>query len=118
MLQRPGAAVLDRYLSSRSPPDHLLNQMLKMVPVCGGGSCFRDAESTCGRAGRLFFRIIFFVFFCSGSGVSEAEAKSVVLFVVVISVVVRPEEGAGWGSEDRESESMVISGGVLVYITV
>ena len=33
MLHREGAACLDRYLSSRSPPDHLLYHMLKVLIV-------------------------------------------------------------------------------------
>ena len=62
MLQRPGAAVLERYLSSRSPPDHLLYQILKIVPVWGGGSDLIVEGSTCGRAGRRLRRMIVFVF--------------------------------------------------------
>lgn len=46
MLQRPAAWVFERYLSSRSPPDHLLYQMLKMVPVWGGGSDLMVEGST------------------------------------------------------------------------
>lgn len=44
--------------------------------------------STWGRAGRRFFRNIFFIFFCSGFSVSGFGAMSVVLFVVVRSAVV------------------------------
>ena len=44
--------------------------------------------STCGRAGLRFFRIIFLVFFWSGSGVSAWVFMSVVLFVVMRSVDV------------------------------
>lgn len=88
MLQRPGAAVFDRYLSSRSPPDHLLYQILKIVPVWGGGSDFMVEGSTWGRAGRRLRRMIFFVFFSSG-----LETISVVFVegmrVWVVSVVVR-----------------------------
>lgn len=46
MLHLPFAAVLERYLSSLSPPDHLLYQMLNVVPVCGGGSDERKDGST------------------------------------------------------------------------
>ena len=70
-MQRPGAAVLERYLSSRSPPDHLLYHMLKIVPVCGGGSDFIVDGSTCGRAGRLFLRIIVLVFLGWGTPASS-----------------------------------------------
>ena len=40
-------------------------QMLKMVPVWGGGSDFDVEGSTWGRAGRRLRRMIFFVFFSS-----------------------------------------------------
>ena len=97
MLQRPGAGVLERYLSSLSPPDHLLYQMLKMVPVWGGGSDLMVPGSTCGRAGRLFLRIIFLVFLDS-SGFSI----EVTLLVVVRSVPVGGVEG-GWMNAASES---------------
>lgn len=91
MLQRPGAAVLERYLSSRSPPDHLLYQMLKIVPVCGGGSDFIVDGSTCGRAGRRFLRIIVLVFLgwgapASSVGLGKGTTRSEVLFVVIREV--------------------------------
>lgn len=70
MLHLPFAAFWDAYLSSRSPPDHLLYQMLKMVPVWGGGSDLMSAGSICGRAGRFFFLIIFFTFLTAGSATS------------------------------------------------
>jgi hypothetical protein len=78
MLQREGAAVLERYASSRSPPDHLLYHILKIVPVCGGGSDFMVDGSTCGRAGRRFRRMSF-VFFAGGS---EEEREDSLLVVV------------------------------------
>lgn len=90
MLQRPGAAVLERYLSSRSPPDHLLYQMLKIVPVCGGGSDLIVDGSTCGRAGRRFLRTIVLVFLgwegASSSVGLEDGTRSDALFVVVREV--------------------------------
>lgn len=91
MLQRPGAAVLERYLSSRSPPDHLLYQILKIVPVCGGGSDFIVDGSTCGRAGRRFLRIIVLVFLgwgtsSSSGGLGKGTTRSEVLFVVTREV--------------------------------
>lgn len=89
MLQRPAAAVLDRYLSSRSPPDHLLYQILKMVPVWGGGSDFMVDGSTCGRAGRFFLRIIFFIFRSPGAATS--------VFVVVRAVDISSLSGI-WDS--------------------
>lgn len=75
-LQRPFAAFCDRYLSSRSPPDHLLYQMLKIVPVCGGGSDLISAGSICGRAGRFFLRMIFLTFRCVGSATSSVVVVS------------------------------------------
>jgi len=71
MWQRLIAAVLERYASSRSPPDHLLYQILKIVPVCGGGVDLMVDGSTCGRAGRRFLRISF-VFFAGGSTSDES----------------------------------------------
>lgn len=79
MLHRPFAARCEVYLSSRSPPAHLLYQMLKMVPVCGGGSDLISAGSICGRAGRFFLRMIFFTFLAPDSCVSA------ISFVVVVS---------------------------------
>jgi hypothetical protein len=70
MLQRPAAWVLERYLSSRSPPDHLLYQMLKMVPVWGGGSEVMVLGSTWGRAGRRFLRMIFLTLRSGGAATS------------------------------------------------
>lgn len=70
MLHLPFAAFCEAYLSSRSPPDHLLYQMLKMVPVCGGGSDLMSAGSICGRAGRFFLLMIFFTFLTAGSATS------------------------------------------------
>ena len=69
-LHLPFACVLERALSSLSPPDHLLYQMLKVVPVCGGGSDDRKDGSTCGRAGRFLRRIIFLTFFWGASATS------------------------------------------------
>lgn len=66
-LHLPFAAFCDAYLSSRSPPDHLLYQMLNVVPVWGGGSDLMSAGSICGRAGRFFFLMIFLTFFTAGS---------------------------------------------------
>lgn len=51
------------YLSSRSPPDHLLYQMLKTVPVWAGiAPPLKVAGSTCARAGRRFFLVDFLGF--------------------------------------------------------
>lgn len=117
MLQRPGAAVFDRYLSSRSPPDHLLYQMLKMVPVCGGGSDFMVEGSTCGRAGRRLRRIIFLVFLTSemlSSAVVEGMRELASL------VVVRATLDSGlWrcGDKGGEGEDFVegmMGGGIEV----
>ena len=57
--------------------------------------------STWGRAGRRFLRIIFLVFFWSGSGVSALVSMSVVLFVVVSSVDVSS------GGDETEVEGMI-----------
>lgn len=87
MLQRPSAAVLERYLSSRSPPDHLLYQMLKIVPVCGGGSDLIVDGSTCGRAGRRFLRMIVLVFLgwrAPSSSVGLEDAMRSEAFLVVV----------------------------------
>jgi hypothetical protein len=48
-----------------------LYQILKIVPVCGGGSEVMVDGSTCGRAGRRLRRINL-VFFCGGSTSVEA----------------------------------------------
>ena len=96
MLHRLIAAVLERYLSSRSPPDHLLYQMLKTVPVCGGGSDLRAAGSTCGRAGRRLRRIIFFVFF-SPTAVSDGPVRAVSSFWVCCWSVSGVSSGEGLG---------------------
>ena len=103
MLQRLGAAVLGSCASSRSPPDHLLYQMLKIVPVCGGGSDLRVLASTWGRAGRRFRRMSF-VFLVGGSEV-EVVVREASLLVVVRAVV---EEGsvAGSGSGEAEAERL------------
>lgn len=78
-LQRDGAACWERYLSSRSPPDHLLYQMLNTVPVCGGCWGLTCSGSTWARAGRRFRRIIFLGFFCAVvvSSVVAATARAV-----------------------------------------
>lgn len=61
--------------------------------------------------GRRFFRIIFFIFFCSGSGFSVLGAISVVLFVVVRSVKVGCDGDGGAeptvGASISVTESMV-----------
>ena len=109
MLQRPAAWVLERYLSSLSPPDHLLYQMLKMMPVCGGGSDFIVEGSTWGRAGRFLRRIIFLVFF-EGSGVEALSAVEIGARSVVVLVVVRSVIADCSGSETINSEGAVIVG--------
>lgn len=76
MLHLPFAAFWEAYLSSRSPPDHLLYQILKMVPVWGGGSDLMSSGSICGRAGRFFFLMIFFTFLAAGSATSLLVAAS------------------------------------------
>lgn len=66
MLQRPSACDFEMYLSSRSPPDHLLYQMLKTVPVWAGiAPPLKVAGSTCARAGRRFFLADFLGFVVS-----------------------------------------------------
>lgn len=116
ILQRPGAAVFDKYLSSRSPPDHLLYHMLKMVPVCGGGSDFMVEGSTCGRAGRRLRRRIVLVFLgwemlssVVVGGMSEVE----------LLVGVRAALGSGlWRSEDEGDEGEGIIEGMMGGIEV
>lgn len=103
MLQRPAAACLERYLSSRSPPDHLLYQMLKIVPVWGGGSDLMVEGSTWGRAGRRLRRMIFFTFF-SVSGTVGVRVVSVL--VVVREVLV----GGGMVSSSIRSVESVPDG--------
>lgn len=66
------------YLSSRSPPAHLLYQILKIVPVCGGGSSLIRAGSICGRAGRFFLRMIFLTFFAPEGWISATSCVVVV----------------------------------------
>lgn len=56
--------------------------MLKMVPVCGGGSVLNVAGSCCGRAGRRLRLMIFFLLTFS-TFPSPAVATSVASFVVV-----------------------------------
>lgn len=90
ILQRPSAAVCERYLSSRSPPDHLLYQMLNIVPVCGGGSDFTCDASTCARAGRLFLRMIFLTFRSAGG------ATSLLVVVRAVDVDVDGSSGSFW----------------------
>jgi hypothetical protein len=65
-LHLPFAWCLEASASSLSPPDHLLYQMLKIVPVCGGGSVLNVLGSCCGRAG-LRLRLITLVLrtFCT-----------------------------------------------------
>lgn len=96
MLHREGAAVLDRYASSRSPPDHLLYHMLKIVPVCGGGSDVMVEGSTCGRAGRRFRRMSF-VFLAGGSEEDREDS----LLVVVRALSVVSVAGSWSGDADR-----------------
>lgn len=94
--QREGAAVWERYLSSRSPPLHLLYQIFQIVPVGGAASCLKVAGSTCGRAGRRLRRIIFLIFLPSA------------LVVIMVCSVVR-----GTRSVEAEVEgSAVVSGAV------
>lgn len=57
--------------------------MLKIVPVCGGGSVLNVEGSTCGRAGRLFFRMIFLTFLPSALMYVPSS-----VFVIVMSVDV------------------------------
>ena len=117
MLQRPGAAVFDRYLSSRSPPDHLLYQMLKMVPVCGGGSDFMVEGSTCGRAGRRLRRIIFLVFFTSemlSSAVVEGMRELASLVVVRAALDSGLWRCGDEGSEGEDFFEGMMGGGIEV----
>ena len=111
MTQREGAAVLERYLSSRSPPDHLLYQMLKIVPVAAGASGLKVAGSTCGLAGRRLRRMIFLIFLPSAlvvmSGVS----------VVVGMMEVDGFEGSSVRSFDAGAVA-VVGGGVCTSAMV
>ena len=102
MLHRPAAAVLDRYLSSRSPPDHLLYQILKIVPVWGGSSGLIVEGSAWTRAGRRLRRMSFLVFLVSG--ISGTRVLVLLRIVRVVSVVGRSEGGCG---EDGDGESRV-----------
>ena len=99
MLHRFTAAVFDRLASSLSPPDHLLYQILKIVPVWGGGSDLIVLGSTCGRAGRRFRRMSF-VFFAGGSPFSVVSEVS--LFVVVNAVLDELVAGCGSVSGDAD----------------
>lgn len=84
MLQRPSACDLEMYLSSRSPPDHLLYQMLKTVPVCAGiAPPLKVAGSTWARAGRRFFFVDFLGFVTVVEGDAFGSAGSEVLRRVV-----------------------------------
>jgi hypothetical protein len=116
-LQRPCAAVCDRYLSSRSPPLHLLYQMLKMVPVGGGASVLNVAASTCGRAGRRLRRIIFLTRLPSALvvmmtwSVVEAEAGTRAVAAEGSSTVREGSssvEGASVGDETDRVELLVL----------
>ena len=62
--------------------------MLKMVPVCGGGSDLKVLESTCGRAGLRLRLMIFLTFFSGGAAMVESEARvrSVVVAASLLSV--------------------------------
>ena len=102
ILHRLRAAVLDRYASSRSPPDHLLYQMLKIVPVWGGGSDLRVEASTCGRAGRRFRRMSF-VFFAGGSPFS-VDVRVVSLLVVVRALLGGSAVYSGEAERLRDGE--------------
>lgn len=73
--------------------------MLKIVPVCGGGSDLTVEGSTCGRAGRRLRRINL-VFFAGGSD----EASVVSLLVVVVRAVVVAAESSAAGDADRLRE--------------
>ena len=77
--------------------------MLKIVPVCGGGSDFMVEGSTCGRAGRRFRRITFLVFLVSGSS-DGAET------VVVLSAVVRSVIGSSCRSRAVGGEVSMVEG--------
>jgi hypothetical protein len=112
MLQREGAAVLERYASSRSPPDHLLYHILKIVPVCGGGSDFMVDGSTCGRAGRRFRRMSF-VFFAGGS----EEEREDSLLVVVRALLVVSVAGSWSGEADRFRDGEVGANVVRAWTT-
>jgi hypothetical protein len=75
--------------------------MLKVVPVCGGGSDLRVEASTWGRAG-LRLRRINFVFLAGGS-----EERDVSLLVVVSAVLMlglSVVEGAASGEAERLRE--------------
>lgn len=93
MLHRPLAAVWERYLSSRSPPDHLLYQMLKMVPVWGGGSDLISAGSICGRAGRFLRRMIFLTFLPAAAAAGCGSGSTTSVGVVLVSA-----SSSSWGA--------------------
>ncbi|KAJ3490812.1 hypothetical protein NLG97_g5715 [Lecanicillium saksenae] len=58
-------------------PDHLLYQMLKVVPVWGGGSEVMSEGSICTRAGFFFLRMIFLTTFLPvGAAGTTAPAPS------------------------------------------
>ena len=63
--------------------------MLKIVPVCGGGSLLKVLESTCGLAGRRLRLMIFFTFFSVGGAIVVS-----VVAVVVVVVVTEVDDGA------------------------
>lgn len=68
-------------------------QILKIVPVCGGGSDFIVEGSTCGRAGRRFLRMIVLVFLgckAPSSSVGLEDGMRSEAFFVFISEVSRP----------------------------
>lgn len=74
-----------------------------MVPVCGGGSFLKVDGSTCGRAGRRFFLMIFLTFFPSS-----------LMYVVTASsafVIVKVVEGsfADGGDSERDGEGTSFS---------
>lgn len=102
MLTRFGALVLERRESSRSPPDHLLYQMLKIVPVWGGGSDFRVDGSTWTRAGRRFLRRTVLVFL---AGADEG-----------VSVVRSVEEGVRGAAVVMERSEVSLVGSSAVRV--
>ena len=56
--------------------------MLKIVPVCGGGSVLKVEGSCCGRAGRLLrFMILVFFTFCTVPSVGATRSVLVVVRV-------------------------------------
>jgi len=83
--------------------------MLKIVPVCGGGSVLNVAGSCCGRAGlRLRLMILVFLTFCTVPSVGAASSAEVLV------VVSAPSAAAGC---DRSSNATAGAASVGIVST-